>query len=296
METYIEIIDKIAHDLNIKVTHLSDNWITVLEKNNKIHYIEGYKFDLNSYGIASIMNDKGLFYDLCKEKNYPIIEHYVLFKDYSKEKVLDYFKKHKVIVIKGNLGTCGKEVYKVSNEKELFRIIDYLFLSQYSISLCPYYEIKNEYRVILLNKEARIIYGKVRPMVIGDGNSSLKELIDKNNYQNIIEIDNLDYVPKKNEVVYLSFKFNLSNGASMFINIEKDLKKKIEDIAVKVARELNIIFASIDIIYTEDYKLFIMEANSGVMMDNYIRYAPNGYSEAYKLYKDAICLMFNDLH
>ena len=36
-----------------------------------------------------------------------------------------------------------------------------------------------------------------------------------------------------------------------------------------------------------------MEANSGVMMDNYIRFnGIDGYNEAYNLYRDAIKMMF----
>ena len=296
MEEFNKLIQSIGEELNIKVTLLSDNWLTILERDNEIHYIQGYKFDLNNHGLGNIIDDKGLFYDLLIYKNLPIIEHHVIFKNYNKEEVLEYFNSHnREIVIKGNIGTCGKEVYKVNNEKDLFEKIDYLFQSQFSISLCPYYDIVNEYRVIVLNNTPRVVYGKIRPIVVGNGKSSLRELANSFNplyYKGdkLLKLDN--YIPKENEEVVLNFQFNLSNGALMFLDIEPFLKKELEDLAIKVSKEVNLTFGSIDIIKTRDNKLLIMEANSGVMMNSFIKQHENGYEIAKNIYKDAISLMF----
>ena len=296
MEEFNKLIQSIGEELNIKVTLLSDNWLTILERDNEIHYIQGYKFDLNNHGLGNIIDDKGLFYDLLTYKNLPIIKHHVIFKNYNKEEVLDYFNSHnREIVIKGNIGTCGKEVYKVNNEKDLFEKIDYLFQSQFSISLCPYYDIVNEYRVIVLNNTPRVVYGKTRPIVVGNGKSSLRELANSFNplyYKGdkLLKLDN--YIPKENEEVVLNFQFNLSNGALMFLDIESSLKKVLEDLAIKVSNEINLMFGSIDIIKTRDNRLLIMEANSGVMMNSFIKQHENGYNIAKNIYKDAINLMF----
>ena len=64
-------------------------------------------------------------------------------------------------------------------------------------------------------------------------------------------------------------------------------------IATLVTKKLDISFASVDIIYTKDNKLLVLEANSGVMMDNYIKQCSNGYTNAYNVYKEAIKIMFN---
>lgn len=298
MNTFNELIDKICHELNINVTHLSDNWLTVLEDGKKICYIDGYKFGLNNHGIGNILDDKGLFYELCMHKKIPIIEHKVILHDYNKDDVLNYFLlHHRKIVVKGNNGTCGKEVFKIVDEDSLFKVIDTLFLKEFSISLCPYYDIQNEYRVIVLNKEARIIYGKIKPKIIGDGHSTIKELAIALNdfYRNNEElISNPDDVLENKEEKELNFQFNLSRGASMFLDIEEKLKKEILSLALSVTSKLDITFASVDIIKTMDNKLLVMEANSGVMMDNYIRFnKEEGYRKAYNLYKDAIKLMFD---
>ena len=297
MEEFNKLIYEIGNELGIKVTLLSDNWLTILEKDNNIHYIQGYKFDLNNHGLGNIIDDKGLFYDLLKYKNIPIIEHNVLFNNYNKDFVLDYFYSHnEEVIVKGNIGTCGKQVFKINNVDDLFNTIDELLKSQFSISLCPYYDIVNEYRVIVLNNEARIVYGKSRPIVVGDGIKTLKELaISFNPYfykneKNLSKVEN--YIPKENEEVLLNFQFNLSNGALMFVDIKENLKNELISLALNVSREIGLVFGSIDIIKTSDNKLLIMEANSGVMMNNFIKLNKDGYSIAKNIYRDAISLMF----
>ena len=294
MDNFREIIKKIGEELDIKVTLLSDNWVFALEKNNEIHYIQGYKFDLNNHGIGNIIDDKGLFNDLMKYKDLPTIEQIGFYQVYDKDIVLDYFNKYKKIIVKGNIGTCGENVYLVTNEDELFNKIDYLLTKQNSISIEPYYDIKNEYRVILLNKEVKIIYGKERPVVIGDGKKTIGELaIEFNEYFLHKKVKDSLYVPKLGEKVELDYRYNLSQGARLFLDIDNELKNKLIDIAKRVTSTLNINFASVDIIHTTDNKLLVLEANSGVMMDNYIRLCPNGYQNAYNVYLEAIKLMFN---
>lgn len=296
MNNFEKIIADICSKLNITLTYTSDRWVKILEKNHQVCYITGYKFDLNNHGIGSIMDDKGLFYDICKIKNIPIIKHYVIFEDYDKKQVIKYFHNHDdCIIIKGNIGTCGLEVFKVDNEKDLIEKITTLFQSQYSISLCPFYEIKHEYRTIYLNKELRIIYGKEKPNIIGDGIHTVKELAVKYNpYYQDISLNNESYIPKKDELINLNFQFNLSRGAKMFLEIDPDLKKRIVSLSDDVINKLDLSFVSVDIIHTTDDKLLVMEANSGIMMDNYLRFNPQKYSDVYDLYYDAIKIMFNE--
>ncbi len=142
MKIFNDIIKRIGEELGIKVTLLSDNWLTVLEKDNKIHYIEGHKFDLNNHGIGTILDDKGFFNDVMRHKHIPCIEQITYYKNYIKDEVVTYFKKnnHKLIV-KGNIGTCGNNVYLVQDEKELFSTMDMLLEKQDTISISPYYDI-----------------------------------------------------------------------------------------------------------------------------------------------------------
>lgn len=299
MKEFNNIIKEICQELKIKLTNLSDGWVMVLEKNEKIKYIESNRFSLNDQVIGNIMNDKGLFYDLMIYKKIPIIEHKVIFKDTDKKKIIDFFNENKRnIIVKSNIGMCGKEVFLINNEKELLNKVNELLNSQYSISLCPYYDILHEYRVIVLDDEAKLIYGKIRPKIIGDGKSNLLTLAKKFNEEYFSKPDNQDfdinYVPLLNEEIILNFQFNLSKGSLSFMEIDSNLKSKIMNLALNVCKSTNIRFASIDIIETVDHELLIMEANSGVTISKFISQQKDGYKIAYSVYKNAIIKMFEE--
>lgn len=297
MSEFNNIINEICSELNIKLTLLSDGWVKVLEKNSTIKYIEGNHFSLNHQAVGNIMNDKGLFYELLINNNYPIISHKVVFKDTSKKEIIDFFESNsRNIVVKGNVGMCGKEVFLINEKNELLNVINKLLETQYSISLCPYYDILNEYRVIVLDNEVQLVYGKIRPKVVGDGVSNLKKLafnFNKDYFDNEKNLNfDIDYIPKINEEVLLNFQFNLSRGSKSFLEINDILKNKIIDLALNVSKKLNITFASIDIVETNDHELLIMEANSGVALSKFIKQHDDGYIIAYNIYKKAVIKMF----
>ena len=294
MKDFNEIIEEICNEENIKLSIYQDNWLKILEKDNKIKYIVGHKFSLNNQGISIIMDDKELFYELMMDKNLPIITYHYIGKDYNRDYILSLFNKYnRKVVIKGNIGQCGNMVYKVVDETRLFKVIDKLLEVQYSISLCPYYDVVNEYRVIVLNNEIKLIYGKENAKVIGDGIHSLQELALSFNKDYFTKHPTEDYIPKLNEKVILDFRFNLSKGAKVIEEIPSELKEELSNIALKVSSCVDLSFASIDIIKTIDNKLLIMEANSGIMMSNYLKQT-NNRNLVKRIYKEAVEAMFKE--
>ena len=295
MKEYNEIIKEICEEENINLITYQGGWLKELRKGNVTNYIVGYKFSLNNQGISLVVDDKGLFYDSIKDK-LPIIIHHVLFNNYDSDEVLNIFHKYNdKLIIKGNIGTCGREVFKITNEKRLFNIIDRLFENQYSISLCPYYDIDKEYRLIVLNNDIKLIYSKENPTIIGDGVKTIKELLlDFNpSYYKNNQVENENYIPKQGEKVIVEYRFNLSNGARVNTNIDNELKDRLIDLAKKVVKETNLSFGSIDIIRTVNNELYIMEANSGVMMNNYLKQTGD-FETVKNIYRDAILEMMKE--
>lgn len=76
------------------------------------------------------------------------------------------------------------------------------------------------------------------------------------------------------------------------MDIPKFLEERISKLALKVAKEINIRFCSIDIILDKEDNLYLMEANSGVMMDNFMNIHENGINIAKYVYGSAINKMF----
>lgn len=296
MNTMQTIIKNICEEKGIEYVLVSKDWISVLRKENKTRFIVGYKFDLNDHAAGQICDDKYALYDTLKKFDIPVAEHCILFKNYDVNLVKEYAAKYSYnIVVKSNTGTCGNSMYHTLNEKELFDAINELLNKHFSISICPYYEIKNEYRTIVLKGKTELFYGKEKPVVIGDGKSTIYELLCVfNNYyfKSYKEQKELQRILVKNETYEFNWQFNLSKGSKPFFVQNESLKNTIEQIALKVMTILNLQFASIDIIELTTGELLVLEANSGVMMDNFVELVKDGRQIATSIYEKAIEAMF----
>lgn len=298
-----KLIKEICNELGIKYKILSKKWIMRLEKDGKVRYLSGNKFDLNGHAIGNMLDDKYAFYETLKYLDIPVCEHKIIYSEnnqnnyaigcQSKEDLLKYFNKYnRNVVIKPNKGAMGIGVYHITNEDDLYEKTKLLLTSKYSISICPFYHIKNEYRVVILDNEIKLIFKKINPTIVGDGVSTLKELLLKFNKYYYKNIEIPDIILNKDEVYTYDFKFNLSQGSIASMDINPELKEKLSRLALEVAKKVGITFASIDIIETEDNRLLIMEANSGVTINKVTKYIPNGKNIAKEIYKEAILKLF----
>ena len=202
-------------------------------------------------------------------------------------------------MVKPNNESEGKGIKLCHNLKETEVAIQNLFNEKYeSVSICPYYNIKTEYRSFYLNGEILLIYGKAKPIVIGDGKLSLKKLIEalhlpnKEGVQDNLKLLDMAYVPKEGESIEISWKHNLSGGAKPTILEKGELYQKIEELAIKTGQAMNMNFATIDIIQTIDNNLYVMEMNSGICADIFAGTVDGGYEIVKGIYKKALEAMF----
>lgn len=308
MNDFHKLMKEICMEKNITFSVLSKDWIVMLEKDNKTRFISGYKFDLNNHGFGNVMDDKYATYEVLAKKGIPIIEHKILFNKNNKneyanksnnyELVEYYFKKHnQSIVLKANNSTCGNEVYYLNDFKEIPIYLDKLFAKNFSISICPFYKIKTEYRLIVLNNECVLMYGKKRPIVVGDGVKTIRQLLREFNtyyFENKLMEEEYARVLEKNEIYEYGWQFNLSKGSIPIKVEDKKLEKKLLEFIKKITNKIYLGFCSVDIIETMNNELFIMELNSGVMMKNFMQIVPDGYAIAKDVYKKAIEEMFKN--
>lgn len=309
MKNLQRIIKQIALENDLSYEVLSCDLVIKLTKGNKIRYINGYKFGLNSHSLGLILDDKYATYELLNSLGISVCKHHILFRptnhnSYAKNyNSFDYcydlfLKYNKNVILKVNNGTCGDGVYHITTKKELKKIYNHLLKYNFSISLCPYYDIKNEYRVILLNNEIKIMYGKINPVVIGNGKDKLIDLLKDFNINyfgyktNLKKNINYNKVLKKYEKFIYDFKYNLSKGSIITEDIDKETKSIISKMAKDVSKKINLGFGSIDIIKTNDDKYYVLEINSGVMIENYIKLTSDGFKKAKKVYEEAVLEMF----
>ncbi len=267
LPSYNSTLYNICQEENIQLQLLSNNWVKRLEKGKQVHYILGYKFDLNSYSAGAIADDKYATYSVLQYKQLPAVPHHILY-DFtntaaytrgrnSYEFAEDFFQEHgQHIVIKPTAGTGGRQVHQVTAKEEILPVLIKLFSKHPSVCLCPYYHIAHEYRMVLLDNEVRLAYMKTLPA----------------------------HQPN-------SWKFNLQQGATAE-PISSTKYTEIAILAKRAAHAIGMRFGSVDIIETFDGELLILEINSGVMTTKYLQQHPEEYPRIYQLYHDAIRKMF----
>ena len=100
------------------------------------------------------------------------------------------------------------------------------------------------------------------------------------------------YIPKLNEKIDLSWKYNLSGGAIPTILEKNELYNKIENIAIAAGKAMNIGFATIDVIETEDDELYVLEVNSGIGTTIFTELIDDGDKIIKDIFKSAITKLF----
>ena len=69
MTNFKRIIKQIALENNISYETLSCDLVIKLKKDNKVRYINGYKFGLNNQSLGLILDDKYATYELLNSFN-----------------------------------------------------------------------------------------------------------------------------------------------------------------------------------------------------------------------------------
>lgn len=277
---FYNLIQEICSEMDIKSEKMSYDWVIQLSKNGKISHIARNYFDLNSQVSGLIADDKYATYEVLKSQNVPVIEHEMVFNPNVKRNLVftnnileiieTEFSKYRALVVKPNNSFQGNGVTLCNTVRDVELALEKIFENNENATICPYYNIKTEYRTFYLNGEVLLIYGKTKPCVIGDGSKSLEELIKKLNLpekdvvQDSLRALDMNYIPSNNEKVEISWKHNLSGGAKPHILQKGDLYNKIQDLAIKAGKAMNINFATIDIIQTVENELYVLEVNSGV--------------------------------
>ncbi len=305
---FVRIITEICEEENIELESYSYDWIFRLHKDGVYNYIMGYQFGLNSASVNSICCDKSAASEIMTFLGIPNVEHYFFMSPLNQkyvskhgnwENIMKLLEKYGKLVCKSNEGTGGNLVFRVSNQYELESAVFNIFKRTRSMAISPYYDIENEYRIIVLNGEIKLAYIKQRPYVVGDGIHTVNQLLfeyvaNHENSVNLNEIDPNDYnkILNNGEVYHLNWKHNLGQGAYAHIEDINLIKEKMNEIIFLLVNKMNIKFASIDIVKCQEiYK--VLEINSGVMMEHFSQQDENTYNIAKSIYKEAILSMLN---
>ena len=305
----VKAVREICDESNIALERYSYDWILRLAKDGKTMHIFGYQFENNSSAAQMLCTDKSAASELLLAANIPAIEHtfftapenfQFIGVEGNWQRMCDLLDQHGRLVVKPNEGTGGIDVFQVSTNAELEAAVNAVFAHNRSLAICPYYEVEQEYRILLLNNNVELVYSKNIPMLTGDGKSSIRQLIlARPSFEGLSDLltsldeKKLQSIPALNERVPVGWKHNLGQGAAPQIITDSRLKDKLASLALQAAHVLNVNFASVDVILSGGMYQ-ILEVNSGIMMENFAQISAENYETAKSIYKKAILSYFGN--
>ncbi|MGJ4926573.1 RimK-like protein [Bradyrhizobium sp. HKCCYLS2038] len=290
----------------IRLDIREDGWLLVLEDATRRHLIFGYDLGLNSAVAHRIACDKAATAALLKAAAVPVVPHsFVLAPALTGEgmpawaTILPLLDEHpNGLVVKPNEGTSGRGVTRATTPAQLRQAISSIVETGASVAIAPLLEIADEVRVILLDEAPLIVYRKQRPVVIGDGVRSLRDLalatVPTRQHAQLLrrhaeEIDAqaLDAVVPEGEQRLLSWRHNLEFGAHPVLLGEGAPRSDCAALAAAAARAIGIRYASVDVVLV-DGSWQVLEINSGVKMETLGRHEPELVERAYVAALDAV--------
>ncbi len=308
----VSLLREIAAEKGLQLTTFSQDWILRLQKGSVSRHIFGYNFEINSATAEQLAGDKSAISDLLENIGLAHVDHHLFLHPQlagyvspngNWPEILAYVEDIGYpLVCKPNVGTGGEDVDRIDNGAELEQSVLALFQKHRAICLSPFLEIEQEYRVLMLDDECELIYAKRRPHVVGDGQSSVLELIEKLHLSGILSQElagqaieqhrgELKHVPAAGQEVVISWKHNLGEGAAPQLVPGGPLHDQLVKLARAAQQAIGIRFASIDIVDVAN-ELLVLEINSGVMMEYFVRHFADGRAKAKAIYAKAVDKMF----
>lgn len=287
--TQIIIAEILRRKLPLEIIDADNNLISVMHNNKEFIIHEGTISDANSLIAYWISNDKWMTRQFLQRKNISHAKGILLDRNYQ-PKHLDTVRFPAVVKpVDTDHGIAVSA--NIKTRQELISAIEIAFRFAEKIIVEEYF-LGQEYRFLVIDYQVRAIACREPANVTGDGNSTIRQLIDKknegrgNDYRHPLLKINIDEevkrhlnalsltpesILKNGEKVYLRKNSNLSTGGDS-IDVTDDIPDYYKDVAVKAARSAGLKIAGIDIIIKDMQKTpspenyIVVELNAPAML------------------------------
>lgn len=280
-------ITKEARERGIPIIRIGDGSILQLGYGKHQKRIEATLTENSSCVSVDIACNKELTKSILHEYGIPVPAGKIV---KSEQEALEYSEKLGYpVVVKPNYGSHGKGVsINLKNPQEVLEA--YKIAKEYEDTILVEKYIKGSfYRVLVVGDKVVAASHRISAHVTGDGASTLRELINKENSSPIrgdghekpltkINIDKvaeqylrkqgltLEYVPNEGETVYLRENDNLSTGG-VAIDVTDEVHEQNRMIIAQAARTIGLDVAGVDI-STADISKPITETGGAIIEIN----------------------------
>jgi D-alanine-D-alanine ligase-like ATP-grasp enzyme len=269
-------------------------------------YFRYNTLDLNPVGSSDIARDKDFSNFFMGKMGYPIVPGSKTFfsKNWSKaigspRRNIDaaYLYARKIgfpVIVKPNSGTQGMGVSLVYNKSEFYKAMHTVF-SLDKVALVQRHLVGKDYRLVVLDKKIISTYERIPLNVIGDGKSTIKQLLNTKQKKFIAssrdtrinikdpriliklkhEKLNFHSVLPEGQKIFLLDNANLSTGGDS-IDVTGKVHKFFAKLAVNLTRDMGLRLCGVDLIIDGDISqktnsFWILEINAAPGLDHYVK-------------------------
>ena len=291
LSTQILLKDAIKRGIKFEILDRKENFISLTVGEKTEYIVQATKTSLDSYSTVLIMENK-LVTKKILEKNkikVPKGGYYTNLED----AVDDLYKYQGTkTVVKPNSTNFGLGITILPKEfspEDYQNALKFALEEDDSILVEEFIEGK-EYRIFVLNDKVVGILHRVPANVLGDGKHSIRTLVEEKNKDvlrgtgykkplqkiNLGEAEetflagqnlNFDYIPKKDETIYLRENSNISTGGDS-IDFTDDILDEYKQIAIDSAKAADATICGVDMMI-KDIKELPNDSNHGIIEINF---------------------------
>ena len=276
LSTQILMKEAIKRGIKVDVLDRSENFISLKKCDKKEYVVQATKTSKDNYATILIMENKVVTKKVLEDNTIrvPKGEEYTSIEE-AKVKSDKFIGKPIVIKPKSTNFGIGISIFTEGASKDdMIKAFEIAFENDKTVLIEEFIKGK-EYRFLVIGDKVAGILHRVPANVIGDGKSTIAELVEIKNqdslrgkgYKTPLEKIILDknaelflkqrgldfnYIPKCDEIVYLRENSNISTGGDS-IDYTDDIPQKFKDIAVKATKAVKAKICGVDMMI-EDYK------------------------------------------
>ena len=303
-----QMLQKIAPRIGAKIM-LEPEWQIVGQitfKSGRRSYFRYNTMDLNPVGASEIAKDKDYANFFMKRMGYSTVPGSKTFFSDSWGRAIGSLYRNidaayryarrlgLPVIVKPNSGSQGVGVALVHNKREFYRAMRTVFeIDRVALVQRPVHG--KDYRIVVLDKEVISAYERIPLSVVGDGKSTIGNLLKKKQRKFVASsrdtriktndprmIEKLKHqglnfrsILAKGERVFLLDNANLSAGGDS-VDVTKDMHPEFGKIAVNLTRDIGLRLCGVDLMIDGDISqkpatYWVLEVNSAPGLDHYAK-------------------------
>jgi len=276
----------------------------IIFKSGKKSYFRYNTLDLNPVGASDMAKDKDYANFFMRKMDYPTVRGKSFFSDEWAKAMQSSRNTHAAyryaktlgfpVIVKPNSGTQGTDVALVHTKAQFFRAMKQIFKHD-RVALVQTYVQGRDYRIVVLDKEIISAYERIPLNVVGDGRSTIQQLLAKKarafvassrdtsinmrdpriaaklKYQGVT----LMSVLGQGEQIFLLDNANLSTGGDA-VDVTDDIHPAFKKIAIQLTRDMGLRLCGVDLmidgtIAQKPQTFWILEINAAPGLDHYVK-------------------------